>query len=155
MSVNLHPLRDEPAGSEFAVPGAQYVGREVRTRLALLPRRGGWTQADAVRWSEEFRHDPLVVPGAGERGGPVPAPEAGLAVDGSGVVTSSVRPRDTGVEVRLVAMTDEPTTATVTGSFGSAVRTDLLGRALESLDAEDGRFDVELGAWEIATIRLT
>ncbi|PZF79978.1 alpha-mannosidase, partial [Jiangella anatolica] len=38
MSVNLHPLRDEPAGSEFPVPGAQYVGLPVRARLAVVPR---------------------------------------------------------------------------------------------------------------------
>ncbi len=155
MSVNLHPLRDEPAGSEFPVPGAQYLGREVRTRMAVLPGGGGWSEVDAVRRAEAFRHEPLVVPGTGEPGGPVPAPAGGLSFDGPGVVASSTRPCAGGVEVRLVAMTDSPTTATVTGEFSAARRTDLLGRDLEPIDINNGRLDIELDAWEIATIRLT
>ncbi|PSL02749.1 alpha-mannosidase [Haloactinopolyspora alba] len=160
MSVNLHPLRDEPAGSEFAVPGAQYVGREVRTRLAVLPGAGGWAPADVVRWAAEFRHEPLVMSGAAARGGPLPAAVLGLSVDGAGVDVSSVRPIGDEAEVRLVAMTDEPTTATLTGAFGSVRRTDLLGRDQEPLDVGgagggSGRAEITLSPWEIATLRLS
>ncbi|RIQ11453.1 glycoside hydrolase family 38 N-terminal domain-containing protein [Jiangella rhizosphaerae] len=155
MSVNLHPLRDEPAGSEFAVPGAQYVGVPVRARLAVLPRAGGWGAASAPRRAEEFRHDALVTPGLAPAGGELPPPSSGLGVSGPGVVASSIRARGDEVEVRLVAMSAAPTTATVTGAFVTAWRTDLLGRALEPLPVEGDRVDVELGPWEIATIRVS
>ncbi|WP_298326903.1 glycoside hydrolase family 38 C-terminal domain-containing protein [Haloactinopolyspora sp.] len=159
MSVNVHPLRDEPAGSQFAVPEAQYLGRTVRTRLAVLAHRSGWAGADAVHWAEQFRHDPLVARGTDSRGADLPEPAAGLTVTGDGVVASSIRSRDGGVEVRLVAMSELPTTATVTGPFDVARRADLLGRPLGTLtvdspEGETGRVEVSLKAWEIATIHV-
>ncbi|SEE55495.1 glycosyl hydrolase-related protein [Jiangella alba] len=155
MSVNLHPLRDEPAGSEFPVPGAQYVGVPVRARLAVVPRAGGWGPASAPRLAEEFRHDAQVVPGLAAAGGELPPPSSGLGVSGPGVVASSIRSRGDETELRLVAMSAAPTTATVTGAFVTAWRTDLLGRALEPLPVDGDRVDVELGPWEIATIRVS
>lgn len=155
MSVNLHPLRDEPAGSEFPVPGAQYVGVPVRARLAVVPRRGGWGAAAAPRLAEEFRHDALVTPGLAPAGGELPPSSSGLGVSGPGVVASAIRTRGDETEVRLVAMSAAPTTATVTGAFVTCWRTDLLGRALEPLPVDGDRVDVELGPWEIATIRVS
>jgi alpha-mannosidase len=58
------------------------------------------------------------------------------------------------MQVRLVAMSQQPTTAVVTGPFGSAVRTDLLGRPLEDLSVDDGRLSVDLSPWEIVTMCL-
>src|SRR5699024_1295088 len=57
MSVNLHPLRDEPAGQEFEVPGAQYVGVPVTARLGILAHSGGWGAhaANAAHWADQFR----------------------------------------------------------------------------------------------------
>ncbi|WP_116950198.1 glycoside hydrolase family 38 N-terminal domain-containing protein [Jiangella endophytica] len=155
MSVNLHPLRDEPAGSQFPVPGAQYAGVPVRARLAVVPRAGGWGPASAPRLAEEFRHDALVTQGLAAAGGDLPSPSSGLGVSGPGVVASSIRARGDETEVRLVAMSAAPTTATVTGAFVTAWRTDLLGRALEPLPVDGDRVDVELGPWEIATIRVS
>jgi hypothetical protein len=51
-------------------------------------------------------------------------------------------------------MTDDATSATITGSFTSAQRTDLLGRSLDDLAVVDGRIDLALEPWEIATLRL-
>ena len=48
ISRNLNPLRDEPAASEIAVPGAQALGETVTGRFAILPSRAGWQQAQAV-----------------------------------------------------------------------------------------------------------
>ncbi|TDE10638.1 glycosyl hydrolase-related protein [Jiangella asiatica] len=155
MSVNLHPLRDEPAGSELEVPGAQYLGVPVRTRLAVVPRAGGWGPSRAPRLAEEFRHEPLTAPGSATAGGALPPSSAGISVGGPGVVTSSIRSLDGEIEVRLVAMSAAPTTAMVAGSFTTATRTDLLGRPLEPLTVTGGRADVELGPWEIATVRLS
>lgn len=155
MSVNLHPLRDEPAGSEFPVPGAQYVGVPVRARLAVVPRRGGWGAAAAPRLAEEYRHDALVTPGSATAGGELPPSSSGLGVSGPSVVASAIRARGDEIEVRLVAMSAAPTTATVTGAFVTAWRTDLLGRAIEPLDVDGDRVDVDLGPWEIATVRVS
>ncbi|MBB5791730.1 glycosyl hydrolase-related protein [Jiangella mangrovi] len=155
MSVNLHPLRDEPAGSEFPVPGAQYLGVPVRARLAVVPRRGGWGAAAAPRLAEEFRHDALVAPGSAPAGAELPPSSSGLGVSGPGVVASAIRTRGDETEVRLVAMSAAPTTATVTGAYVTCWRTDLLGLALEPLPVDGDSVDVELGPWEIATIRLS
>ncbi|MGH9252692.1 MAG: glycosyl hydrolase-related protein, partial [Acidimicrobiales bacterium] len=154
LSVNVHPLRDEPAGPQLPVPGAQYLGEQVCTRLAVLPSGAGWAAADAVRHAEEFRHEALTAPGSAPVDAALPTPAAGIAVSGTGVAVSAVRAREGGTEVRLVAMTDEPTTATVAGPFSAARQTDLLGRPLEALPVEAGRLTVDLGPWEIATLRL-
>lgn len=63
MSVNIHPLRDEPAGSQIPVPGAQMLGERIVTRLALLPSPGGWQAAGAPRQADLFRFDPQVARG--------------------------------------------------------------------------------------------
>ena len=154
LSVNVHPLRDEPAGPQLAVPGAQYLGEQVRTRLAVLPSGAGWAAADAVRHAEEFRHEALTAPGSAPVEAVLPAPAVGIAVSGTGVAVSAVRALEGDTEVRLVAMTDEPTTATVAGPFTAARQTDLLGRPLEALPVEAGRLTVDLDPWEIATLLL-
>ena len=154
LSVNVHPLRDEPAGPQVAVPGAQYVGEQLRTRLAVVPSAGGWAGADAIRLAEEFRHDGLTAPGAAPPDTPLATAVDGIAVSGAGVAVSAVRATEDGTQVRIVAMSQQPTTAVVTGPFGSAVRTDLLGHALEPLSVDDGRLSVDLGPWEIVTMCL-
>lgn len=63
MSVNVHPLRDEPAGSEVPVPGAQYLGREVRCDFAIDLSAPQWDGPSLVANSERFRFDPVAVVG--------------------------------------------------------------------------------------------
>jgi alpha-mannosidase len=119
-----------------------------------LPSADGWAAADAVRHAEAFRHEVLAAAGTAPREAPPPPAAEGIAVSGAGVAVSALRASDGGTEVRLVAMSHRPTTAVVTGPFGSAVRTDLLGRPLEDLPADGGRLSVDLGPWEIATVCL-
>jgi mannosylglycerate hydrolase len=88
MSVNVHPLRDEPAGAEIPVPGAQYLGTRVTTRLAVLPRAEGWENAEATRWAEVFRHEGLVRRGRAASGGVVPPPVSGPVLTGPAVLSS-------------------------------------------------------------------
>ncbi|MDQ0894169.1 glycoside hydrolase family 38 N-terminal domain-containing protein [Agromyces ramosus] len=68
MSVNVHPLRDEPAGGEFPVPGAQYLGTPVATEFAILPSASGWAASGTARWAELVRVEPEVA--RGTQGGP-------------------------------------------------------------------------------------
>jgi mannosylglycerate hydrolase len=154
MSVNVHPLRDEPAASQIAVPGAQALGVPARTRLAVVPHAGGWAGAAAYRLGEDFRHPLLVRRGTAAADVPAPAAGEGLAVEGDGVSVCSTRPRGGGVEVRMVALHDTATRATVTTACAEATVTDLLGRPLHRLEVREGRVVVDLSAWEIATLLL-
>ncbi|MEU1620748.1 alpha-mannosidase [Streptomyces sp. NPDC005722] len=158
ISVNIHPLRDEPAASEIPTPGAQDLGVRVENRFAVLPSAGGWQAADAVALAEEFRNDVLVARGTAPAGGDLPPDASGVRVDGTDVFVSSVRRvtgDDTapGTEVRLVAMGDTGATARVTGDFTRVTTVDLLGRPLTTEPAEGG-LELALGPWEIRTVVL-
>jgi len=153
ISVNIHPLRDEPAASEIPAPGAQELGVRIDNRFAILPSPTGWRAADAVAQAEAFRNDVLVARGSAPAGGPLPEDATGISVDGADISVSSVRRVPDGTEVRLVAMTDAGSTARVTGSFTEATTVDLLGRPLATTPAEDG-LELVLGPWEIRTVVL-
>lgn len=126
MSVNVHPLRDEPAGSEIPVPGAQYLGVAVHTELAILLQAD---DAAAVRASDLFRHDPLVVRGAGEVDGPVPEPAFRVELSGDVVLESARRVGDQA-ELRLVNYLDEDRDLALAAGDGW-LRTDLRGEVQE------------------------
>ncbi|MFG2939949.1 hypothetical protein [Streptomyces sp. NPDC048282] len=158
ISVNIHPLRDEPAASEIPAPGAQDLGTRIENRFAVLPRASGWQGADAVALAEEFRGDVLVTRGTAPSGGRLPPDTAGLRVDGRDVQVSSIRrvtddPYGTGIELRLAALSDTARAVRVTGAFTAATTVDLLGRPLAAEPVRDG-LDLVLGPWEIRTVVL-
>ena len=154
ISVNIHPLRDEPAAAEIPAPGAQDLGVRVEHRFAIVPSPTGWQGANAVALAEAFRNDLLVARGTAPAGGALPAPASGVRVDGADVQVSAVRRvAGGGTEIRLTAMSDTGATARVTGSFTEAVTVDLLGRPLTATPAAD-RIDLDLKAWEIRTVVL-
>ncbi|WP_043662746.1 glycoside hydrolase family 38 N-terminal domain-containing protein [Streptomyces xylophagus] len=161
ISVNIHPLRDEPAASEIPVPGAQDLGMRIENRFAIVPsaRATGWQGANAVALAEEFRNDVLVTRGTAPAGHQLPPDTAGLRVDGKDVLVSAVRrvtgdASGSGTEVRLTAMRDTASTVHVTGAFTEAVTVDLLGRPISRTQVQDGRLDLVLGPWEIHTVVL-
>lgn len=103
MSVNVHPLRDEPAGSQIPVPGAQYLDEKVVTRLALLPSPDGWEAACAPRQADLFRLEPLTVRGGAPRGSESADPKPSLTLETTGSVPLvSLRKYQTSVEARFV-----------------------------------------------------
>ena len=169
ISVNIHPLRDEPAATEIPAPGAQDLGARIENRFAILPSAAGWQGAHAVALAEEFRNDVLVARGTAPAGGQLPPDAVGVrveGVDGTDVLVSAVRRvgdcdggRGAGTEVRLVAMSDTGARARVTGSFTEAATVDLLGRPLPgtpvvevAAGAAAGGLELSLGPWEIRTI---
>jgi alpha-mannosidase len=151
-----HPLRAEPAGPVIATPEAQLIGAEVRTRLAVLPHRGTWAEADVAAAAEEFRCPLVAVRGRAAGDGALTAAE-GLAIEGDGVVFSSLRRRSTGaddwLELRVVAMSDAPTAARI-GRVTAARRADLLGNPGDPLPVDGDRVTVPLRPWEIATLQV-
>ncbi|GAA0388562.1 hypothetical protein GCM10009530_44570 [Microbispora corallina] len=156
ISVNIHPLRDEPAAAEIPTPGAQDLGVRVESRFAILPSADGWKGANAVALAEVFRNDVLVTRGTAPAGGHLPPDTAGLRVEGADVLVSSIRrvgdaERGAGIEVRVAAMSDTGSTVRMTGAFTEATTVDLLGRPLSATPVADG-LDLALGPWEIRTV---
>ncbi|RCG27512.1 alpha-mannosidase [Streptomyces diacarni] len=157
MSRNRHVWRDEPAGGEFPTPQAQCRGLRTVT-FGLLPYAGEWHEAGVHAAAEAFRHPLMPLHGTGTGAAALPAPGRGLSVAGEGVVLSSVREREGGAQVRVVAQTPRPTAAVLSLPGLRAVeRCDLLGRATAAgeaprLDGESAT--VALRPWEIATFRL-
>lgn len=164
MSVNVHPLRDEPAGAQFEVPGAQYLGTRVRTSFAVLPSAAGWAASGAARWTELLRTEPEVV--RGTRGGPAvvggvagAGGAAGAADDlpdgpvlevGGDVVLESLRTvtdasGEAVLEARFVNYRGQvqPLAARAAGVWD---RTDLTGAVLEH--------GVDLASFEIGAARI-
>ncbi|MEU2617273.1 alpha-mannosidase [Streptomyces sp. NPDC007157] len=159
ISVNLHPLRDEPAASEIPVPGAQDLGMRIENRFAVLPWASGWQGADAVALAEEFRADVLVARGTATGGAPLPPDATGVRVDGRDVQVSSIRRvtdpgHGPGTEVRLAALRDTATAVRVTGAFTEATTVDLLGRPIAAEPVTGDGLELLLGPWEIRTVVL-
>ncbi len=171
ISRNDNPFREDPAGPEVPVPGAQMIG-PWRFAFGILPHAGSWRDADAGRLAEQYQLAFVQAAGSGASsaaddaaGSATKAEHAanaanaattGLRLDGDGVVLSAVRRRGDELEVRVVAETATATTARLSGPRILAVRdVDLLGRPgpERGLDA-DGALSLELGAWELRTVRL-
>lgn len=155
MSVNVHPLRDEPAGSEIPVPGAQYLGERVTTRFAILPSSGGWQSAGALRQADLFRFDPCVVRGeaAIDAASVLPVPAVSLQADGEVPLTSLRRlPGGDRIEARFVNYldADAPLDATVETAW---VQTDLGGEPLNGPGLKPGLVRARVPAQTVVTFR--
>lgn len=114
LSRNDNAWREEPAGPQLATPGAQCRG--VRTvELGLFLYAGEWHKSGLLDAAERYRHPFTALAGRSQDPASVPAvPKGGVEIGGRGVVLSSCR--DIGgedPEVRVVALTPEPTTATI------------------------------------------
>ena len=132
MSVNVHPLRDEPAGAQIPVPGAQYLGVRVDTDLAVDLSCPQWDDSQIVRHSDLFRYEPVLVPGAARPGATGAAPVGPVVTTCGRVALESLRHLDDGVvEARFVNYHHhaEPLRARMRGRWD---RTDLTGALLEA-----------------------
>ncbi|MEV8062395.1 alpha-mannosidase [Streptomyces antimycoticus] len=158
ISVNIHPLRDEPAASEIPAPGAQELGMRIEHRFAVVPSAAGRQDARLVALAEEFRNEVLVTRGTAPGGGQLPPAVTGIQVDGRDVEVSCVRrvfddELGAGIEIRLTALRDTASTVRLTGPFTEATTVDLLGRTLAPVPVRDG-LELALGPWEIRTVVL-
>ncbi|MEZ4595678.1 MAG: hypothetical protein R3C32_01920 [Chloroflexota bacterium] len=132
------------------IPGAQMLG-DWSIGFAIAPHAGGWADIDAVALAEAY-HQPFVTPGSGDRSLPLASAD-GVALEGRGVALSALRRRGDRLEVRIVAETDEPVTAWLTGPIDTARDVDLLGRDGAGLPVSDGRLEVRQAPWEIRTLQ--
>jgi alpha-mannosidase len=127
MSVNTHPLRDEPAGSELPVPGAQYLGTPVRVELAIAPGWSGREAPELIAAADVFRFEPVAVSGSGDGAEEIPVPPLETSED---VVLESLRRLPDGLEARFVNYASAPRTLAVTTDRPWR-RTDLAGEVLD------------------------
>ena len=153
ISRNANPFREDPAGPEVSIPDAQLLGGRT-FRFALYPHAGGWEAADTVRIAELYQQPFVVVRGTGAASDDESIVGAGLRVDGLGIVLSGLRRRGDWLELRLVNESGSARRAVIHGPFDAAREVDLLGRDLRALASEPGRLRLDLGPWEIATVRL-
>jgi len=152
ISRDHHRYREEPAGPQTPTPGAQCLGTRVAD-LAVHLHPGAWYTDRVLALMECFHHDLLTAPGTGPPGS-VAAAAAGLAVDGDGVVLSSLRRRGDWLELRLACQQPVPVTATVAGGLVAARAADLLGRPGADLPVAGGALRLDLRAWEVRTVQL-
>jgi mannosylglycerate hydrolase len=153
ISRNENPWREDPAGPEVPVRGAQMLG-PWSMGFAIMPHARGWPEAGVLDAWERYAHPPRATRGLADARTPL-STSMGLRLEGAGVVLSSLRRRDAWVEARLVAQHPEPTLARVTGAFSEAREVDLLGRPGVPLPmGDDGALSVSLRPWEIRTIQL-
>ena len=148
MSVNVHPLRDEPAGSEIPTPGAQYLGTSVALSFAVdLGSPEGWQSSTLLQNSDTFRFEPVVTPGrsSGAMAAELPSP-----IRTKGAVTlESLRRVDDTVEARFVNYLDtaQPLRAVTDGRWSV---TDLAG---DVADTAIDPWEFKVGAGAILTLR--
>lgn len=154
ISVNTHPLRDEPAASEVPIPTAQELGTSVEVNFGVIASGSGWEGADAVRLSDHFGTGAAVVRGRSANAQSLPAPFEGIRLEGRDVRMTSLRRLGEDVELRVVLLSNEGRQAQVAGSFAEASTVDLTGGVLETEAVSNGRFTFTLRPWEIRTIRL-
>ncbi|MFC6879240.1 alpha-mannosidase [Actinomadura yumaensis] len=155
LSRDRNAYRDQPAGPQLATPNGQCRGQR-SVALAVLPYEGERPPHTVIQAAEHFRHDLLTAEGYGPAAATPPAPQNGIEVTGEGVALTSLRERDGQLEIRLVALgATSQTTANVTGAFTDAVRVDLLGNPVETLNVTDGATAIQMRPSEIVTMRLT
>ena len=150
ISRNTNPYREDPAGPEVAVPGAQLHGRRWFS-FALLPLADRWDRAGVLAAAEAYRHPFVTATGTGEADAP---PAAGLSLAGDNVVLHALRRRGEWLEARIVNPQDVPATCVVGEGLAATREADLLGRPGDDLPVEQGRLRLALGPWEIRTVQL-
>jgi glycosyl hydrolase family 38 len=158
ISRNDNPYRQDPAGPEIAIPGAQMRGRR-RIEFALYPHAGDWVAGGVPVAAERYRHAFLAAPGTGVADTPWPPDHAGsdaLLLTGDAVVLTSLRRRDDGwLEARLVNLAADPRSAELRGGIEAAREADLRGAPGASVAVgPDGVLRLELGPCEIRTIQF-
>ena len=159
--------RIEGAGPLMPTPDAQLQG-PFSAELAVIPHRGSWADAGAHRVAHAFnaRLVAIELPGgrpltdpwrreAAIQGEPLPAVASLLEIDGDVEVTAVKRAEDR--DELVVRLLNESTTPARAGlrpmRAPVAARRLTIGEdPLEALAVVDGRVELELRPWEIATV---
>ena len=110
ISRNVHPYRENPAGPELPVPGAQLHGPwSVGFAVLRDPEA-----EDTLGAMEHYQHDFLVAGGGNDDDSRL-REQAGLELEGHGVVLSALRRGADGLEARVVNESPRQCTAMLAG----------------------------------------
>ncbi len=157
ISRNDNPYRQDPAGPEIGIPGAQMRGRW-SMRFALLPHGGDWSSGGVPAAAERYRHGLVVATGAAADGAdwpPAGAGTEGVSLHADEVVLSSLRRREEGwLELRLVNLASDQRGAVLAGGLLEAREASLRGEPGASLPVDGGRLQLQLGPAEIRTVQV-
>jgi mannosylglycerate hydrolase len=126
ISRSAHRFRDAPAGPELPIPDGQCRG-PWSVGFALLPHPGAWYEDGVLAALEHYLQPFVVAPGGALDG---PRRTSGLELRGAGVVLSSLRRRNGGIEARLA--NEHP----------------------RSVRAKFGEAELNLRAWEVRELAL-
>ncbi|WP_086838063.1 COG1470 family protein [Amycolatopsis kentuckyensis] len=154
--------RTAPDGSSFAWQHWTHT-----FDLAIVAGEGDWRDAGFPRGAQEAAH-PLRARPVPPTPGPLPPALSLIAVEPAEVVLTAAKPAGNplasgavippadAITLRVYESTGSPVTASVAlhGGIRSAWRTDLLEERGEPVTVDDGRAHVELGAADVATLRL-
>jgi alpha-mannosidase len=131
-------------------------GRQ-RFTYALVPHAGDWRQSEAIRRGYELGQ-PLVATVAAAHPGTFPSRHAFVRVTPDAVVLSAVKAAedDDGLILRLYETAGETVTTEVhmASPIASAEEVDLLEHRRRPLPVRDGSVAVQLGPYEIGSIRI-
>jgi alpha-mannosidase len=108
ISRNVHPYRENPAGPELPVPDAQMHG-PWSIGFAVQP-----SLEDTLAAMEHYQHDFLIAGGRNDEDGRLHE-QAGIELEGHGVVMSALRRRGPGLEARIVNESPRQRTAKLAG----------------------------------------
>jgi mannosylglycerate hydrolase len=141
-------LRPNPAGPLAPLEGPQVQGRHV-VEYAVLPHRGDWRTAELYDAADELLVPLECVRAGGAPGASLAPTGQVLTVDGAEV--SAVLRDEGALAVRVFNASPEPSVARVVHGAGAANGeiVDLRGRVTGTFTG-----DIELGPWQIATLRL-
>jgi alpha-mannosidase len=154
ISRNANPYREDPAGPEIAIPGAQCRG-PWHMAFALFPHAGSWTDADVVAMAERYQHRFASAAGTQHDSDGALAAEPGLELEGRDVVLSALHRRDDGwIELRLVNESGAPVQASLRGRLREAREASIIGRPGGRIGLEGETLRLALSPWEIRTIQV-
>lgn len=154
ISRNDNPYREDPAGPQIAIPGAQ-CRRPWHVAFALFPHAGSWTDADVLAVAERYQHRFESAPGTLRDAEEPLGAQAGLELKGSGVVLSALHRRENGwIELRLVNESAEAVDATVRGALREAREASIIGRPGGRIGLDGEILRLALAPWEIRTVQL-
>ena len=156
-------VRPGHAGPGYPTPEAQCLGVHV-FEYAVVPHAGTWLEADVPTISWAYTTPPSLVPtaaadGPGSRISALLAQGSFLRVEPSAVRVSAVKRSEDGQDLIVRVFNSSP--AAVTARLESVLpvaawrRVGLLEDGPSPLAGAAQAADLELGAWEIATLRLT
>lgn len=158
ISVNVHPLRDEPAAGEVPIPGGQENGTDLRADYGILVHQDGWEAAGAVEWAQSWLADAIVISGRRESA-EQPSPVQAVEVTGLGVGLGALRRVDASTdEIRLIGYHASPSTARLDANYADVEVVDLLGRAVDTPDLrhiDGGGWEIPVGPASVVTLRAT